>query len=114
MTSSQNSICTQGWEALRGDSLGWLLDETRPNLHWRVLVELIGRPAASPAVRRARDRADSAEPVASLLTKLEADGEWLSRVPLWVPYRGFGWRFADPGRSGEAARDRSRRGWIGP
>lgn len=92
MTSSQISTCTQGWEALRGDSLDWLLDPGRPNLHWRVLVELIGRPPASPAVRRARDRADAAEPVASLLHGLESEKEWASKRSLWAPYGGPGWR----------------------
>jgi hypothetical protein len=84
--------CTQGWEALRGDSLGWLLDQSRPNLHWRVLVELVGRPADSPAVRRARGGANAAEPVAGLLADLQPDGRWATSTPRWNRYAGPGWR----------------------
>lgn len=74
-----------GWEALRGDPLPWLLDERRPNLHWRVLLELVGRPADSPAVARARGGASAAVPVASLLADLLPDGSWSSPQPLWAP-----------------------------
>jgi hypothetical protein len=84
--------CTHGWEALRGDSLAWLLDETRPNLHWKVLVELVGRPADSPAVRRARGGANAVEPVAGLLAELMPDDGWATHLPLWSPYNGPGWR----------------------
>ena len=89
---SGSTVCTQSWEALRGDSLGWLLDERRPNLNWRVLVELVGRPVDSPAARRARGGANAAEPVASLLSDLHPDGEWATTTPLWTPYAGPGWR----------------------
>ncbi len=93
-----------GWEALSGDPLPWLLDEQRPNLLWRVLVELVGRPADSTAVARARGGANAAEPVASLLAELHPDGSWASDRPLWSRYAGPGWRLvaavawgADPG-----------------
>ncbi len=92
MEAKNTTTCTQGWEALRGDSLGWLLDPARPNLHWRVLVELVGRPSASPAVTRARGGANASEPVASLLADLHPDGEWSTHLPLWAPYNGPGWR----------------------
>jgi len=36
---TEESSC--GWEALSGDPLPWPLDEHRPNLLWRVLVELL-------------------------------------------------------------------------
>jgi hypothetical protein len=84
--------CACGWEALRGDSLPWLLDETRPNLHWRVLVELVGRPPASPAVERARGGANACEPIAGLLADLLPDGRWTTDESRWTPYRGPGWR----------------------
>ncbi len=92
MNPTQISACTQGWEALRGDSLDWLLDPARPNLHWRVLVELVGRPTDSPAVRRARGGANAVEPVASLLADLHPDGGWATTVPRWSVYNGPGWR----------------------
>jgi hypothetical protein len=92
MTDPDTVVCTQGWEALRGDSLGWLLDPERPNLHWRVLVELVGRPVDSPAVRRARGGANACEPVSTLLADLMPDGEWATEDPLWKPHSGPLWR----------------------
>jgi hypothetical protein len=90
--SSNEIACSQGWEGLRGDSLGWLLEPARPNLQWRVLVELVGRPEDSPAVRRARGGASAAEPVASLLAELHPDGVWANSAATWAPYDGPGWR----------------------
>jgi hypothetical protein len=69
-----------------------LLDDSRPNLHWRVLVELVGRPDDSPAVRRARGGANAAEPVAGLLADLQPDGCWATTAPMWDRDTGPGWR----------------------
>jgi len=84
--------CSQGWESLRGDPVSWLLETGRPNLHWKVLEELVRRPTSSPAVIRARSGANAAEPVASLLADLQPDGTWADRGSLWRRYRGPGWR----------------------
>jgi hypothetical protein len=99
-----NQAAGCSWEALAGDPLPWLLDEQRPNLLWRALVELVGRPAESVAVGRARGGANAAEPVASLLAELDPDGSWSSERPTWSRYAGPGWRLvaavgwgADPG-----------------
>lgn len=92
MEANNTTTCSQGWEALRGDALGWLLDPARPNLHWRVLVELVGRPSASPAVTRARGGANASEPVASLMAELHPDGGWSTHLAPWTPYNGPGWR----------------------
>ena len=70
----------------------WLLDDDRPNVHWRVLVELLRRPVSSPAVIRACGGADAAEPIASLLAELDLDGGWATDVGYWKPYSGPGWR----------------------
>jgi hypothetical protein len=86
------ATCTDAWEALRGDPLPWLLDPQRPNLHWRVLLDLIRRPSESPAVARARGGSNAAEPVASLLSDLHPDGTWATDRPLWQRYAGPGWR----------------------
>jgi len=84
--------CVDSWESLRGDSLAWLLDPLRPNLHWRVLLELVRRPLQSPAVVRARGGSNAAEPVASLIANLRPDGTWATDQPLWQPFAGPGWR----------------------
>lgn len=86
------TTCNDSWESLRGDPLPWLLDPRSPNLHWRVLLELVRRPPESPAVVRARGGSDAAEPVASLIADLHPDGTWASDQPLWQPYSGPGWR----------------------
>lgn len=70
----------------------WLLDPLRPNLHWRTLVELVGRPPSSPAVLRSRGGANAAGPVASLLEDLKPDGGWATSAGLWQVYAGPGWR----------------------
>jgi hypothetical protein len=99
---TEESSC--GWEALTGDPLPWLLDEHRPNLLWRTLVEVVGRPPGSPAVLRARGGANAAEPVATLLAELRPDGTWATGQATWARYGGPGWRLvaaaawgADPG-----------------
>jgi hypothetical protein len=86
------TLCGQAWESLRGDPLNWLLDTQRPNLHWKVLVELVGRPSSSPAVVRARGGANAVEPIASLLADLQPDGTWTDEGPYWRQYVGPGWR----------------------
>ena len=83
---------SSAWEALRGDPLPWLLDERHPNLHWRALTELVGRPAASPAVERARGGANAVEPVAALLEALLPDGSWADGAGWWDAAGGHGWR----------------------
>lgn len=85
--------CGWGWEALTGDPLPWLLDERQPNLHWRVLTELVGRPADSPAVRRAQGGGSAADPVALLLAALLPDGTWNTGDSRWRRYSGPAWRF---------------------
>jgi len=84
-----SAAVSSGWEALAADPLPWLLDDERPNLVARVLVDLIGRPPTSPAVVRARGGANAAEPVASLLAPLQPDGTW-------VPAAGGGWGAEEP------------------
>jgi hypothetical protein len=83
---------SDAWESLTGDPLPWLLDPERSNLHWRVLVELVGRPADSPAVVRARGGANAVEPIASLLRDLHPDGTWAGDSSMWPMYSGCGWR----------------------
>ena len=86
------TICIDAWEALRGDPLPWLLDQRRPNLHSKVLLELVGRPPESPAVVRARRGSNSVEPVASLIDDLNPDGSRAVDAALWRMYSGMGWR----------------------
>lgn len=70
----------------------WLLDPSRPNLHWRVLTDLIHRPPDSRAVTSARGGADAVDPIATLLEDLSPDGAWVRTTPLWEKFAGPGWR----------------------
>ena len=81
-----------GWQALRRDPLPWLLDEGRPGLCWRTLLELVGRSPDSAAAQRARGGASAAEPVATLLERLLPDGRWDMGTPEWHRHRGPSWR----------------------
>ncbi len=98
-------ICTQGWEALSADPLPWLLDDRHPSLLWRVLVELVGRPADAPAVARPRGGASADEPVATLLAELLPDGSWTTRARTWTPFSGPGWRLVAAVRLGADPED---------
>lgn len=57
-----------------------------------MLTEVIGRPADSPAVVRARGGANAVEPVANLLEDLLPDGSWGCDAALWDAFGGPGWR----------------------
>ena len=92
MTVETSAPCDQGWQALRWDPMPWLLDEGGPGIRWRTLRELVGRPDDSPAVGRARGGASAAEPVASLLSRLQPDGSWDLPGKPWSRFRGSGWR----------------------
>jgi hypothetical protein len=102
------------WRALRSDPLPWLLSGDAFNLHSRVLLELFGRPADSPAVVRARGAASVCEPVATLLQELHPDGTWSTATTDWQVFSGPAWRLiaalqwgADPtGPRVQAAIDR--------
>ena len=65
---------------------------------------MLGRPADSPAVRRARRGSNIEAPIATLLDPLRPDGSWRCDEPAWSPGAGPGWRMtvalelgADPG-----------------
>jgi len=99
------SAIAHGWEALKSDPLPWLLDPSRPNLHWRVLTDFVHRPPASRAVATARGGSNAVNPVAALLEDLLADGSWACRTPYWEKFSGPGWRLAAAARWGADATD---------
>lgn len=92
MKVQSSNTCVHGWEALRWDPMTWLLDEGGPGVRWRTLRDLVGRPADSPAVLRARGGANATDPIASLLARLQPDGSWAQATDTWSRYRGAGWR----------------------
>lgn len=90
-----SAACTEGWQALRGDPLPALLEDDRPGVRARILTDLMGRPGASPAVRRAHSGANAGPPIAALLEDLWPDGTWRGRWPRWSSPDGEGWRLVE-------------------
>ncbi|MCP4897270.1 MAG: terpene cyclase/mutase family protein [bacterium] len=86
--------CRHGWEALRSDPLPWLLDEAQPSAAWQTLIEIVGRPADSVAVARARGRANVTPPISNLLRPLNPDGTWVLTCDQWDAFAGGAWRLA--------------------
>jgi hypothetical protein len=83
----------------------WLLDPSHPNLHWRVLTDLVRRPPGSPAVVRARGGANAVDPVASLIEDLMPDGSWVGDAAVWEMGSGPGWRLVAAAQCGADASD---------
>lgn len=93
MTSPVDAeICRQGWEALRADPLPWLLNTDNPAAASQTLMHVVGRPAQSQAVARARGGANAAVPISGLLSDLQPDGRWEGPSGYWELVEGGGWR----------------------
>ncbi|NOZ95949.1 MAG: hypothetical protein GXP47_14595 [Acidobacteria bacterium] len=72
--------------------MGWLLDDDHPTVGWKVLTDLIRRPAEAPAVNRARGAANASEPLATMLASLDPAGRWNVQEGAWNGPEGGGWR----------------------
>ena len=80
------------WRHLRGDPTGFLLDGEEPGVVWRTLVELLARPADSPAVVRARAQARAAGAVPGLLAGQQPLGYWGSPHGYGARWGGTAWQ----------------------
>ena len=66
-----------GWvDALRGDPLPWLLDETAPAVRHLALRELLGEPEGDASVVAARGAAMRVDPIAAILATQDPAGWW--------------------------------------
>ena len=79
------------WQRLRGDPAAFVLDESEPGLTWRVLVELLNRPADAPAVQRARLASRGAGAAAQLLARQDPLGYWGSPATYGARWGGTAW-----------------------
>jgi hypothetical protein len=78
-----------GWlDAVRGDPLPWLLDETAPAVRHQALRQLLGEADEDPPVVTARATAMSAHPIASILIAQDPAGWW------GRPGSGYGPKYA--------------------
>ena len=63
-------------DALRGDPLPWLLDESVPTVRHLVLRQLAGAAADDPGVTAARVAAMRTDPIAAMLAAQDPEGWW--------------------------------------
>ncbi len=105
------------WQsALRDDPLPWLLEERTPAVRHLALRQLLGYPEDEPEVRRARDAAMRADPIAAILAAQSREGYWVKPGPGYAPkYRGTVWQviFLDQlGADGDDPRVRAACAYI--
>jgi hypothetical protein len=79
------------WRHLTGDPTRFLLADDEPGVVWRTLVELLSRPADSPAVARARTAARETGAAAALLGQQDPLGYWGSPVAYGARWSGTAW-----------------------
>lgn len=81
------------WQAqLRGDPLPWLLEPEPPGVRLQALRHLLGLPSDDPEVKRARDAAHRAGPIATILAEMDEAGWWVRPGPGYNPkYRSTVW-----------------------
>lgn len=99
------------WSLLRGDPSRFLLSDEQPGVAWRTLVELLGRPADSPAVIRARLAARERGHAAELLATESTLGYWGSPSGYGAHWSGSAWHVIALGQLGADPEDpRTARG----
>ncbi len=63
-------------DALKGDSLNWLLEHDDPTVRHAALRWLSGKPETNPAVKEAAVQAHSSGPIADILSRMDPEGWW--------------------------------------
>lgn len=82
------------WRALlKADPTDWLLEANDPSLRYRVLTELLDVPSDSLEALEARKTLMGTGPVATILSKQEAEGNWGRKEDFYVrsKYEGTVW-----------------------
>lgn len=80
-------------EWLSADPIPWLLAGDDPALRYRVLVDLLDRPADDPEVRAAREAIPSSPLVAAILAAQHPNGHWAeAQSTYWPKYRATHWQ----------------------
>ncbi len=78
---------------LNGDPLPWLLASGDAALRYRVLVDLLDRPAEDPDVRQARAGIPASPIVAGILGAQHPEGYWAEpESTYWPKYRATHWQ----------------------
>lgn len=82
-----------GGKAADQDVLNWLLEEDQPSVRYFALVELLGRKANDPDVRRSLSRIPRVGWGARLLSRQKPKGHWETRepnnFPAWARFLQF-------------------------
>ncbi|HUK12237.1 MAG TPA: prenyltransferase/squalene oxidase repeat-containing protein [Thermoanaerobaculaceae bacterium] len=79
------------WRHLNGDPTRFLLADDEPGVVWKTLAEVLGRPADSPAVTRARLQSRTAGVAAGLLASQNPFGYWGSPHGYGARWSGSAW-----------------------
>ncbi len=75
-----------GWrEMLKGDSLGWLLGSSEPNLRYLALRDLLDCPEGDAGLAAARVAAHQGGPIAQVLANMQPAGYWAEPGPGYLP-----------------------------
>jgi hypothetical protein len=98
----------EAWRtALRGDPLPWLLDPVTPAVRHLALMQLMDEPPDAPEVRRAREAAMKAAPIAPVLAAQHHDGWWdKPGAGYGAKYTGTVWSLIFLGQMGADGADR--------
>ena len=96
---------------LKGDPIGWLLEEENPSVRYFTLTDILGRPPDDPEVVKARCDLMSGGPVPLILSRQEAEGFWGIARDFYIrsKYKGTVWNLillAQLGADGNDARIR--------
>ncbi len=79
-------------DAVGGDPLPWLLEESTPAVRHLALRDLLDRPAGDPETAAARRAAMASEPIAPILAAQDPEGWWVKPGAGYGPkYSGTVW-----------------------
>jgi len=79
-------------DALKGDSVGWLLEQPQPALRHMVLRDLLDRPADDAELLAARAASYQTGPIVKVLDAMQPEGYWVKPGPGYGPkYKSTVW-----------------------
>lgn len=79
-------------DLLTDELLGWLLEKDDPGIRYLALRDLLDRKADDRELSAARIEAHTRGSIATILSKMEAEGYWVEPGPSYYPkYQGTVW-----------------------
>ena len=68
-----------------GDTISWLLEDNNPGVRYLTLLDLLDLPPTDPELAAARELAHREGPIATVLSKMNADGFWVTPGHGYLP-----------------------------